>query len=494
MSKTAVGYDGQDALHRVPPDNEFYGLIGDSSSPNDPRKVVVPEPVSWLLGTNSVCRLYTITQINPFSEYLGGVNDRFEHSIDVLYLAKTIAERMGFPADEKLKIMAAGLLHDVGQPPVSHVTEKSLGTNHDTQTQRIIADAGYSGFAARTGTSPHQEPSVESESVYQCLLEHGLYPEEIAGLVRGESSLGQILDSEIDADGLAYLTTDLNHTITLGFDVFERFTLPVIRAVRPRTDRLSFSKDAVKRLENYVGWRAALYQNVYFSSHSRYKEALIAEFARIAKNAARRFDEVNSDNHEGWQSLQQRLPLLSNEYFLRMDEFFDSVDMKAAARRLYLLRRAIWEVGCERESLHGLTYWGVIYGEVDAECPREKLESVKKDESASKSLKRALSDAGAREVYIDEWSMKPLKGGGADVDGVPLRDISEVVRALEREYGKNEKLIVVTDAGKPKGYRDAIAEFFCIKADYVKSRQELESTYMVPFKELRGTFSTLASG
>lgn len=58
--------------------------------------------------------------------YPGAHHTRFEHCIGTMHLAGRIAEKFGL-GKEKIKILRlAGLLHDIGHGPFSHVSEQIM--------------------------------------------------------------------------------------------------------------------------------------------------------------------------------------------------------------------------------------------------------------------------------------------------------------------------------------------------------------------------------
>ena len=63
--------------------------------------------------------------------YPGAHHTRFEHSLGVMYLAGKVSENLGL-SDDKTKILRlAGLLHDIGHGPFSHVSEQIIEKNVD---------------------------------------------------------------------------------------------------------------------------------------------------------------------------------------------------------------------------------------------------------------------------------------------------------------------------------------------------------------------------
>lgn len=92
-------------------------------------------------------RLHRIKQINQaHMVYPSAHHTRFEHSLGVCHLAGRVAGRLGFDAEKAEAVRMAGLLHDVGHGPFSHlfepVMEKANGgpVSHEDISKMIIRD------------------------------------------------------------------------------------------------------------------------------------------------------------------------------------------------------------------------------------------------------------------------------------------------------------------------------------------------------------------
>ncbi|KAG8339286.1 hypothetical protein TRVL_09885 [Trypanosoma vivax] len=95
--------------------------------------IQLPHIVAQVVDTPAVQRLRSLKQLGVSSyPYPGAVHTRFEHSIGVAYMAQhillSIRRRqpdLGIGEDDICKAMLAGLLHDVGHEPFSHIFEDS---------------------------------------------------------------------------------------------------------------------------------------------------------------------------------------------------------------------------------------------------------------------------------------------------------------------------------------------------------------------------------
>jgi len=93
--------------------------------------VYITEEERALIDSYPVQRLHRLRQLAG-AEYVypGANHTRFEHSIGVMHLASSVAENPNISQyigeDEAEMVRIAGLLHDVGHGPFSHVFEYLL--------------------------------------------------------------------------------------------------------------------------------------------------------------------------------------------------------------------------------------------------------------------------------------------------------------------------------------------------------------------------------
>jgi len=148
-----------------------------------------------LLGTSQVQRLRRVRQLG-FSNlvYPGANHTRFEHSLGTMYLASLLIKNLdSIEEDTKIEIKAASLLHDIGHGPFSHVTENII----DKYTRRRHEDI---------------KEVLGKGEIGEALKKHGVSPGNVAKHVKGETSVGQIVNSEIDVDKMDYLVRDAHYT------------------------------------------------------------------------------------------------------------------------------------------------------------------------------------------------------------------------------------------------------------------------------------------
>lgn len=114
---------------------------------------------------------------NSFPENEATKESRYNHSLGVAEIAETFSHTRGLPRHARLTVVAAGLLHDIGHPPLSHSAESALaerfGDNHHSMTERLIR--GGEKMAA---------------DIPRILLSNGVDPENVIALLNGELQIG----------------------------------------------------------------------------------------------------------------------------------------------------------------------------------------------------------------------------------------------------------------------------------------------------------------
>ena len=186
-------------------------------------------------------RLHRIKQLGQASMvYPSAHHTRFEHSLGVCHLAGRVARRLGF--DERMTQVTrlAGLLHDVGHGPFSHIFEPVLhaangpDVDHEAVSQAMIKDdPELSGILGKMA------PQVAG------VLAHRPVP----GWSEQESMLAaNVISGPLDVDRMDYLRRDSYH---LGVS-YGRFDLDQLIHTMTTTGKTGERWTAV----NVKGWGA----------------------------------------------------------------------------------------------------------------------------------------------------------------------------------------------------------------------------------------------
>ncbi len=207
-----------------------------------------------LLSTPQMQRLRRVKQLG-FSNlvYPGANHSRFEHSLGAMHLASMLTRSIdSIEEDKKTEIKAAALLHDVGHGPFSHVTENVI----DKYTRRRHDDV---------------KEILEKGEIKEVLSKYGISPGNLVKHIKGETSLGQILSSEIDVDRMDYLVRDAHYTgVSFGVVDYNR----LINKMNFYEDRLVVEYGGLKAAESLLVSRFWMNTSVYYHHVTRISEAM----------------------------------------------------------------------------------------------------------------------------------------------------------------------------------------------------------------------------
>ena len=261
-------------------------------------------PFWQLINTKEMQRLRRIHQLGGTHQvYQTAEHTRFPHSLGVYEVVRRMLELETFQGQlndyERLSVLCAALLHDVGHGPFSHSFEHVFAVSHEDFTRRIILD-----------------PDTEVNQVLASY--HPKLPEDVASIIEKTHPnplLIQLVSSQIDGDRMDYLLRDSYFTGTSygNFDM-ER----ILRTLRVKNKQIVFKESGVQAIEDYILARYHMYWQVYYHPTTRsYERLLILIFRRIR------------DLYQQGYSFENPMPYLmpfiagedvSVEAYLKMDE------------------------------------------------------------------------------------------------------------------------------------------------------------------------------
>ena len=228
--------------------------------------VYITEREKEIIDSYPVQRLHRLRQLAG-SEYVypGANHTRFEHSVGVMYLAGKVTENPNVSRlvskNEAETVKIAGLLHDVGHGPFSHVFEqlldRELGKTHEDMTQWII----------------------ENSELKDTLRRNGYDAEEVGKLATGKlhkpkkAFLDQIISSAVDVDKQDFIVRDTIHTgAQYGFiDIFR-----LIHALDVLDEDLAIDLGALSALESLIIARIESFKSIYFHRVGRAAQIMLA--------------------------------------------------------------------------------------------------------------------------------------------------------------------------------------------------------------------------
>ena len=269
--------------------------------------------VDGVVDTRPFQRLRYVRQLSATHlVYPGANHTRFEHSLGVYHLGRTVFENLRrqsyFTWDATLDeieeiqrtLECACLLHDVGHPPFSHLSEGFL--DEPTLRERVV-DTGLVDAFDEAGVGGEPLRSASPHELLGCVLiveEYGdalrafdVDPFEVCAYVLGYSLAykrgetwqygvgAQLLHSPIDVDRLDYITRD-NRMTGAGVLSFDVDRMVNAYTAHPEAG-LALTEKALSTIGNYLEGRIALYMWVTQHHKSVYAnrllQALLGEYA-----------------------------------------------------------------------------------------------------------------------------------------------------------------------------------------------------------------------
>ncbi|MFA4875869.1 MAG: HD domain-containing protein [Methanoregula sp.] len=299
----------------------LYGFVG------------LTETEVKLLDTPPLQRLRRIKQLaNAHLVYPSAMHTRFEHSLGVMHIAGRMAEQLQFGDDDVRAVRYAGLLHDVGHGPFSHVFEAALhdicgkSINHEEITRLIIQN---------------------EDSIWDVL---GSSNDDVIELFteNGERIQNQVISGNLDADKIDYLRRDSYHTgVVYGNFDLERILHTIHNKVDGTRSYLTLYKKGVDALENFRLARFLMHAQVY---HHHTRAAADRMFQRAMEIAIR-------DNVISKEFLNPRNPDFLKNY-LSLDDsrmlfmLLKNPDSNASTLVTALENRQLFKRGYEIEVTH----------------------------------------------------------------------------------------------------------------------------------------------
>ncbi len=208
-----------------------------------------------LMDTPRMQRLRRIRQLGLSNlVYPGANHTRFEHSLGAHHLATTLAGEIDSVQQSEIdELRVAAMLHDIGHGPLSHVTEGII----KKYTRREHEDVKH---------------LLRKGDIAEVCSEAGLNISRIANHILGKTSLGQIINSEIDVDRMDYLIRDAHYTgVAYGLVDHSR----LIHKMQFYEDKLVVTEGGLNAAESLLVSRFLMHPSVYFHHVTRISETML---------------------------------------------------------------------------------------------------------------------------------------------------------------------------------------------------------------------------
>ena len=233
--------------------------------------IQVEYQIIWeLINTFEFQRLRRISHLGGTKMvFATSEHSRFTHSLGTYEIIRKIINnvedvRNNTTEEDRLVLLIAGLLPDLGHGPFSHCFESFYNYNHEWYTEKII---------------------IENSDINRVLKKYqDNLPNLVAGVINGphpNTLLKQLISSQIDADRMDYLLRDAHFSGT-PYGYFDADRL--LRVMRVKDNNIVYKSSGINCIENYVLGRFHMYGQVYYHPVSLGYEAMLTLFLRRMKD------------------------------------------------------------------------------------------------------------------------------------------------------------------------------------------------------------------
>ena len=262
--------------------------------------------VIWnCLDSKEFQRLRRIRQLGgDFQVYPTAEHSRFSHSLGVYEIVRRMVTEVKslcveLTEYEKVCVMLAGLLHDVGHGPFSHAFENITNHSHEEYTAKIILG------------------NTELNAILRAVSEK--LPQDIVSIIQHTHEndiLNQIVSGQLDADRMDYLLRDSYFTATS----YGQFDLErILRTMRVRkTDDgrkvIVVKHTGIHSVEDYIMARYQMYWQVYYHPVARSYEAVFIQLFN-------RLKDIFKGDKDYFEDMKVLVPFLEKSE-VSVDEYF----------------------------------------------------------------------------------------------------------------------------------------------------------------------------
>ncbi len=213
-------------------------------------------------------RLRRIKQLSgAHLTYPAAQHTRFEHSLGVMHIAgqagSALSEKGILDSGEARILRLAGLLHDVGHGPFSHLFEEIINrkkSSHEDFGREIVLNS----------------------EIGDTLSKHGFGKELVAAVAFGESGrqyMNEIISGALSADMMDYLKRDGYFT---GAEHAKVDHKRMTQSLEVHRGKLALERSALYSFESMTHSRYEMFKAVYFHKTVRAAEVMLLEALRLS--------------------------------------------------------------------------------------------------------------------------------------------------------------------------------------------------------------------
>ena len=333
-------------------------------------------------------RLRRIRQLSgAHLTYPAAQHTRFEHSLGVMHIASQAGEALRekgiLKQDDIEKLRLAGLLHDIGHGPFSHLFEEII------QKKKI----SHEDFGKNI---------ILKSAIGDTLSQNGYDKKTITKIAFGDSKfqyLNEIVSGALSADMMDYLLRDGYFT---GAEHAKIDHKRLTQSLDVHKKKLALEKSALYSFESMMHSRYQMFKAVYFHKTVRAAEVMLLEALRL------------SDDEFGFTSFNL------NEYTKLTDEYV--LSMLLASKSAKLKRAKKFAEDYQNRKLLKCVYERIL-------TSKTLLEKTKTNEIRSSLSKKSKVDEN--EIFVDS-SVTP------SIPLAPSKKESKQIILITQENGKSQ--------------------------------------------------------
>jgi hypothetical protein len=333
-------------------------------------------------------RLRRIRQLSgAHLTYPAAQHTRFEHSLGVMHIASQAGEALREKGILKQydieKLRLAGLLHDIGHGPFSHLFEEII------QKKKI----SHEDFGKNI---------ILKSAIGDTLSQNGYDKKTITKIAFGDSKfqyLNEIVSGALSADMMDYLLRDGYFT---GAEHAKIDHKRLTQSLDVHKKKLALEKSALYSFESMMHSRYQMFKAVYFHKTVRAAEVMLLEALRL------------SDDEFGFTSFNL------NEYTKLTDEYV--LSMLLASKSTKLKRAKKFAEDYQNRKLLKCVYERIL-------TSKTLLEKTKTNEIRSSLSKKSKVDEN--EIFVDS-SVTP------SIPLAPSKKESKQIILITQENGKSQ--------------------------------------------------------
>ena len=262
--------------------------------------------VIWnCLDSKEFQRLRRIRQLGgDFQVYPTAEHSRFSHSLGVYEIVRRMVTEVKSLCVElteydKVCVMLAGLLHDVGHGPFSHAFEHVTNHSHEEYTAKIILG------------------NTELNAILRAVSEK--LPQDIVSIIQHTHEndiLNQIVSGQLDADRMDYLLRDSYFTATSygQFDLERILRTMRVRKTSEGRKVIVVKYTGIHSVEDYIMARYQMYWQVYDHPVARSYEAVFIQLFN-------RLKDIFKCDKDYFEDMKVLIPFLEKSE-VSVDEYF----------------------------------------------------------------------------------------------------------------------------------------------------------------------------